>query len=169
LYPNEADMKWSKLLTNLLANASSAILDWTPYQIFSHPASCQVEILQIKEAVKVMGHYHYRVINLPSTPLKLLINIICYFPFKLSQFVLMRFVGKGRGDKMPSLHIDLSQGKKDSEVDFLNGAVVHFGQKAGIPTPVNDFLNKTLLGIVRGELERDFYRNDPLKLLNSII
>ena len=36
LYPPLRTMKWSKMLTNLLANASSAILDMTPAEIFAH-------------------------------------------------------------------------------------------------------------------------------------
>ncbi|HSO27476.1 MAG TPA: 2-dehydropantoate 2-reductase N-terminal domain-containing protein, partial [Anaerolineales bacterium] len=37
MYSHAVDMKWSKMLTNLLANASSAILDMTPEEIFAHP------------------------------------------------------------------------------------------------------------------------------------
>ena len=36
LYESAKSMKWSKLLTNLLANASSAILDMPPAEIYAH-------------------------------------------------------------------------------------------------------------------------------------
>lgn len=168
LYAHAESMKWSKLLTNLLANASSAILDMTPYEIFSNPYSCQIEALQIKEALQVMKYYHYQVVDLPSTPVRLLIAIIKTLPLKLSQPLLVQFVGKGRGNKMPSLHIDLSQGKKESEVDFLNGAVVRYGEKAGMKIVVNRFLNCTLLQMVSGEINRNSYRHNPQKLWTDI-
>jgi len=37
-YPDPLDMKWSKLITNLLGNAASAILNSTTAGIYSHPA-----------------------------------------------------------------------------------------------------------------------------------
>ncbi len=169
LYQNAESMKWSKLLTNLLANATSAILDLPPYEIFSHPLSCQIEIYQIQEALRVMKSYQYQVVNLPSTPVRFLMMIINNCPFKQSQFILFHFVGKGRGNKMPSLQIDLSQGKSESEVDFLNGAVVRFGEKTGIKSPVNKFLNQTLLSMVRGEIAPDNYRHNPQKLWNTLL
>ncbi|MGB9639544.1 MAG: ketopantoate reductase family protein, partial [Anaerolineales bacterium] len=168
LYAHAESMKWSKLLTNLLANASSAILDFTPYEIFSNPYSCQIEILQIKEALQVMESYHYQVVDLPSTPVRLLMAIIRSLPLKLSQPILVQFVGKGRGNKMPSLHIDLSQGKKESEVNFLNGAVVRYGEKAGVKTTVNQFLKHTLLQMVSGEIAPNIYRHNPQKLWTDI-
>jgi 2-dehydropantoate 2-reductase len=48
LYPSPSDMKWSKMLTNLLANASSAILDMTPSEILSHPGLYRVEVNQLR-------------------------------------------------------------------------------------------------------------------------
>jgi 2-dehydropantoate 2-reductase len=115
-----------------------------------------------------MKYYHYQVVDLPSTPVRLLIAIIKTLPLKLSQPLLVQFVGKGRGNKMPSLHIDLSQGKKESEVDFLNGAVVRYGEKAGMKTVVNRFLNHTLLQMVSGEIDRNSYRHNPQKLWTDI-
>lgn len=168
LYTHPESMKWSKLLTNLLANASSALLDLTPYEIFSNPYSYKIEILQIKEALMVMDHYHYHVVDLPSTPVWLLMAIIRFLPLKLSQPILVQFVGKGRGNKMPSLQIDFAQGKKESEVDFLNGAVVRFGEKAMIKTSVNRFLNQTLLQMINGEIDHSLYRHNPQQLWSDI-
>ncbi len=46
-------------------------------------------------------------------------------------------IGGARGGKLPSLHIDLHAGKRRSEVQWLNGAVVAKGREVGVPTPVN--------------------------------
>jgi len=70
---------------------------------------------------------------------------------------------------MPSLHIDLQSGKGRSEVDWLNGAVVRAGQHAGVETPVNLFLNETLLGLVSKREKHNPFRHDPQGFISSII
>lgn len=70
---------------------------------------------------------------------------------------------------MPSLYLDLTAGKEKSEVEYLNGAVVRFGEQARIPTPVNRFLSQTLINIVRGVIPRQTYQNAPQKLLEDCL
>jgi 2-dehydropantoate 2-reductase len=166
-YGNPAAMKWSKMITNLISNASSAILDMTPGEVISHPGLFRLEIRQLREALNVMAAQGIPVVNLPGVPVLLLSWAIEYLPQMVSQPLLRRSIGAGRGNKMPSFHIDLYNGKTKSEVDYLNGAVVRFGEKYSIPTPVNRFLNETLLGIVEGKIDKKIYAHDPKKLLSA--
>lgn len=53
---------------------------------------------------------------------------------------------------MPSFYIDLHAGRGKSEVEWLNGAVARYDEKAGIPTPVNRVLTDTLMALTRGEI-----------------
>ncbi len=165
LYPNALDMKWSKLLTNLLANASSAILNLPPERIFAHPGLYQLEIEQLREALRVMRACGIRPVDLPKTPVKALAFGAQYLPLSLSRPFLQKAVGGGRGGKMPSFHIDLYAGRGQSEVDYLNGAVVRYGEQAGVPTPVNRLLTETLLALTQGEIPLDTYALQPEKLL----
>jgi 2-dehydropantoate 2-reductase len=165
LYPSAPAMKWSKMLTNLLANASSAILDMTPAEIFAHPGLYKLEIAQLREALAVMDAQQIHVVDLPGTPARLLVWIIRKLPPAVSRPLLVRAVGSGRGGKMPSFHIDLHGGRGQSEVDYLNGAVVRFGERTGVATPVNRLLNETLLGLTRGEIPLKQYSHQPEKLL----
>lgn len=165
LYPHTADMKWSKMLTNLLANASSAILDMPPAEIYAHPGLFQLEKDQFREALAVMRALQIQVVNLPSTPVNLLALAMEKLPAAAARAILARVIGGGRGAKMPSFHIDLHQGRGRSEVEFLNGAVVRFGARVGIPAPANQVLTETLLALTNGELPQDFFRNQPTKLL----
>jgi hypothetical protein len=50
-------------------------------------------------------------------------------------------------------------------VDYLNGAVVRYGEQDGVPTLVNRFLNLTLLKLIAGELPVDYYARQPEKFL----
>jgi len=165
LYSNPASMKWSKLITNLPANASSAILNLTPADIFSNPGLFQMEILQLREALAVMKAQNIPVVDLPGTPVRLFAFAIRSLPFWLSRVILKRAIGSGRGGKMPSFHIDLYSRRGKSEVVYLNGAIADEGEKLGIPTPVNRFLTDTLMALTQGEIPLNTYAQNPTKFL----
>jgi 2-dehydropantoate 2-reductase len=168
MYDRPEDMKWSKMLTNLVANASSAILDMQPAEIFAHPRLFDLEMMQLSEALRVMRAQGVRVVDLPATPVRLLAFAVRYVPPALSRKLLGRAVGGGRGEKMPSLHIDFHSGRDKSEVDYLNGAVVRYGERYDVPTPANRLLNQTLLSLVNGEVPPDSYKRQPEKLLSLL-
>jgi 2-dehydropantoate 2-reductase len=63
----------------------------------------------------------------------------------------------------------LHSGRGQSEVDYLNGAVARYGQKFGIPTPVNDLLNQTLMELTTGQVPLSEYAHQPKKLLNRLL
>jgi 2-dehydropantoate 2-reductase len=168
LYPSAAAMKWSKMLTNLLANATSAILDMTPAEIFSHPGLYRLEIEQLRETLRVMSAQNIAVVDLPGTPVRLLAFAVRRLPTGLSRPLLRNAVQGGRGAKMPSFYIDLKSGRGQTEVDALNGAVRRNGEKLGVPTPVNRLLGETLTALASGELPTVDYARNPEKLLKSL-
>jgi 2-dehydropantoate 2-reductase len=165
LYPNPADMKWSKLMTNLTGNATSAILEMTPGEVFAHPSLVRVEIAQQREVLRVMRTLGVRVTSLPGTPVRLFAFAVTFLPVQLMQPLLARAIGRGRGGKMPSLYIDLQGGSQQSEVTALNGAVAAHGARVGIHAPVNQMLNDTLLKMVQGELPKNYFARQPDKFL----
>jgi 2-dehydropantoate 2-reductase len=167
-YTNPAAMKWSKMVTNLLANASSAILDMTPAQIFAHPGLYHMEIRQLRETLRVMKAQNIPVVDLPSTPVRLLAWAVTALPLAVSRPLIKRSVGAGRGAKMPSFYIDLHSRRGKSEVDYLNGAVVRYGRRFHVTTPANQALNEILLGLTSGQIPLDAYAHQPEKLLDQI-
>jgi 2-dehydropantoate 2-reductase len=164
LYPRAADMKWSKMLTNLIANATAAILDMTPAEVFAHPRLFSLEMAMLREALAVMKAQGIKVVDLPGTPVRALV-LAAKLPAFIASPILAKAVGGGRGGKMPSFHIDLHSGRGQSEVDWLNGAVVRYGEKFGASAPVNRVLNNTLLALTRGEIPLTEFSRQPEKLL----
>lgn len=163
-YPNAKRMKWSKLLTNIVANASSAILGWTPSQVYSHPSAALIEIESLRETVRVMRVIGYSPQNLPGVNVSLLARAI-FLPQRFIRPLLGKIVSEGRGDKKPSLHFDIGRGK--SEVIRLNGAVVQAGSRLGSPTPANRLLTDTLMKLVNNQEDPVRFRNNP-ELLNQL-
>ncbi len=168
LFPKATDMKWSKMLTNLIANATSAILDLSPAEIFANPDLYRLEIQQLRETLAVMQAQDTGVVDLPGTPVRLLAFAVRYLPLAVSRPFLAKAVGGGRGGKMPSFHIDLHSGRGKSEVDYLNGAVVRAGEQAGIPVPVNKLLTETLLKLTNREIPIELFARHPERLLGQL-
>jgi 2-dehydropantoate 2-reductase len=167
-YPNREDLKWSKMLTNLFGNATSAILNWTPSQVFANRDIYSIEVRQIRETLSVMKKMGIRLVNLPGTPIKPLIQIIQHTPLAISQPLSYLAMGKGRGNKMPSFHIDLYLGQTRSEVTYLNGAIVRTAENLGLSAPVNNALTIILENLTSGRIEKSEFKNNPFRLISVI-
>ncbi|MGB8215647.1 MAG: 2-dehydropantoate 2-reductase [Anaerolineales bacterium] len=167
LYSHAADMKWSKVLANLPGSATSAIVDMSPAEVFAHPGLYELEMRMAHEALAVIAAQGAEPVNLPKIPVKALALAMRLPPF-LARPVMTKVVGGGRGGKMPSFHIDLHAGRKKSEVEYLHGAVVRYGEISGIQTPVSRLLTETLLAMVRGEIPIAEFSRQPDKLIGLL-
>lgn len=167
LYNDAASMKWSKMLTNLIANPTSAILDMNAGEVFANKGLYKIEIDMLKECIAVMKAQGFEVVDLPGTPVRAL-AFATTLPLWLSKPLLGRAAGAGRGAKMPSFHIDLHSGRGKSEVEYLHGAVVQAGEKFNVPTPVNKVLTETLLALTNKEFPPDEFAHKPEKLLSKV-
>jgi len=162
-FKDAKSMKWSKLLTNLTTNASSAILGMTPAEILSDSDLFKIEIEQLRETIRVMRALRISVTDLPGTPVKLFAIIVEKFPHLISKMILKKAISGGRGGKMPSFYLDLKSNRKKSEVDYLNGAVVRFGKEANMPAPVNKKLTEVLTQLTLGDIPLLEYDHQPDK------
>ncbi|RJP54446.1 MAG: ketopantoate reductase family protein [Anaerolineaceae bacterium] len=167
LYPDALSMKWSKMLTNLIANPTSAILNMTAAQIFADKKLYKLEIDMLKECLAVMTAMGLEVVDLPGTPVGAL-AFATKLPLWLSKPFLSKAAGSGRGGKMPSFHIDLYSGRGKSEVKYLHGAVVREGKARNIPTPVNQALTETLLALTNKEIALEEFAGKTEKLLSKL-
>lgn len=167
LFADASSMKWSKMLTNLLANPTSAILDMTAREVFQNKELYRLEIEMLRECLAVMEAQGFEVVDLPGTPVRAL-AFATKLPYWLSKPLLSRAAGAGRGGKMPSFHIDLHSGRGKSEVEYLHGEVVRAGEKYNVPTPVNRVLTETLVALTEREIPVEEFAHKPEKLLAKI-
>jgi 2-dehydropantoate 2-reductase len=167
LFDDAHSMKWSKMLTNLLANPTSAILDMTAGEVFMNKDLYKLEIEVLRECLAVMEAQGFKVVDLPGTPVRAL-AFATRLPLWLSKPLVGRAAGAGRGGKMPSFHIDLHSGRGKSEVEYLHGAVMRAGEKFKVPTPVNKVLTETLLALTNKEIPLEEFAHKPEKLLAKI-
>ncbi len=136
-YADWAAMKWSKLLANLVGNATSALLDLDPSTIYGDPRTFPIERRQLLEAVAVMRAMGHAPVSLPGANVGLLLQGLS-LPGPLARPIVARAIGGVRGGKSPSLRLHLrGGGTGPTEVRWLNGAVAEHGARLGVPTPVN--------------------------------
>ncbi|MFO7662010.1 MAG: 2-dehydropantoate 2-reductase [Chloroflexota bacterium] len=166
--PDYRAMKWSKVFLNIMGNATSAILNRSPVEVYSHAGMFDLEMRMLGEMLAVMRRSDIDIINLPGASARPLAHLVSYAPKPLLRLVFTQVIIHGRGDKMPSFQIDLAAGKECSEVVYHNGAVARTGSQVGVATPVNSLLNDVLTGIMTGQVERAEYDGRPERLLSNL-
>ncbi len=82
LYPSAPSMKWSKMLTNLIGNASSAIIGSPPAEVYAHPRMFLLEREMLRECLRVMRGAGISVTDLPGTPVRALALAVERLPVK---------------------------------------------------------------------------------------
>jgi 2-dehydropantoate 2-reductase len=168
IHDDYREMKWSKLLLNILGNASSAILDMSPDEIFDDRRLTKIEKTAFMEGLKVMKALKLHLVDLPGYRIKLISALFWTLPPTLLEIVMSTQKKGARGSKMPSLHIDLASGSSSSEVEVLNGAIAQNAIKLGIPAPVNILFYEILTGMAAGHMSRENFRKKPDKLWETL-
>ena len=164
-YGDYRAMKWSKLILNLTGNATSAILDMPTRETFADQRVFKIEVALLREALAVMRARSIRTVDLPGSPVRLLAFGIRFAPIFVLQRILQPMVAGGRGDKPPSLLVDIRSGKTQSEIDELNGAVVQAGKTIGVKTPVNAALVGVMHDLLEGKADRAEWRRNVDRLV----
>jgi 2-dehydropantoate 2-reductase len=173
-YADAPAMKWTKLLMNMMGNATCAILDEPPPQAFADGRIVDLEIDAWREALAVMAAAGIPALNMDKYPFAILAPLVRYAPKALIRPILRSQIGGARGGKLPSLHIDLHSdkakgGKGRSEVSWLNGAVVRKGREVGVRTPVNQTLADVLGMLVANPGEIGGWRGNHARLLQAAL
>jgi 2-dehydropantoate 2-reductase len=171
--PAAAPMKWSKLLANLMANATGAILDMDADAIYGDPRLFEVERRQLRETLAVMKRLGLRPVALPGAPVPWLARCIA-LPAWLARPILTRIVGGARAGKVPSLRIGVRSVPADAplreptEVAWMNGAVAQTGAEFGIATPVNACLAALVDEVAADPKRRAWFGGHPERLLAEL-
>jgi 2-dehydropantoate 2-reductase len=171
--PAAPPMKWSKLLTNLIANATGAILDMDADSIYRDPELFRVEQRQLLEALAVMKALGLRPVSLPGAAVPWLARGL-RLPAWLGRPIMTRVVGGARGGKAPSLRIHVRSAAPDApcvektEVGWMNGAVARAGGGLGVATPVNARLADLVEDVAGNPERRAWFRGHPERLLAEL-
>ena len=167
LFQDAQSMKWSKLLMNMIGNATSAILAEPPGVTLADHRIANLEIDALREALCVMAAAGIHPLNMEKYPLRTLAPLLRFGPRLLLRPALHRIVGGARGGKMPSLFLDLESGKRGSEVGWYNGAILRKGVEVSIETPVNRLLTETVRQLAAEPHLRAGWRGNFVRLATA--
>lgn len=165
--PDAPAMKWSKLVANLVANATSAILDLPAGEIYADPAGYRIERRQLLEAFAVIRRLGLEPVALPGVDVRLL-RVGLRLPDAVARPVIAGVVGGARGGKDPSLRLHAASGDGRSEVEWLNGAVASAAERLGGRAPVNRALGDLVAEVLADEIRRAWFRRRPDRLLEAL-
>jgi 2-dehydropantoate 2-reductase len=160
-------LKWSKLSLNIIANASCAILNVLPGRLVAFEDVFALEIRAMRECRAVMRALGLQPIDLPRYPVRALQSVIS-LPSPVARAILAGRIAGARGNKPPSLLLDLRAAKGETEVEVLNGAVAAFGRNHGVPTPVNAVFCRVLADIANLPQLWAKYRERPAALAGEV-
>lgn len=160
-------MVWSKLLLNILGNATSAILAMPPAKLYRDARLFATERAAFFEALATMLGSGWFPVGLPGFNVPLLTQVMRLPPW-LGRRLLAGRVGAGRGDKRPSLWVDVDRGRIPTEAGWLNGAVARQAEQLGIPAPFNRKLAELVDQLAADETKRDRFAGNPDALLREL-
>ena len=160
-------LKWSKLVLNMVANASCAILDMLPERLVREDDVFALEIRAIREARATMKALGIAAIDLPRYPVRAFLTIATA-PTPIARAILASRIAGARGEKPPSLLLDLRSEKHKTEVEYINGAVAWAARDAGLGAPVNATLCRILCDIAHMPQLWAKYRERPAALVAEV-
>lgn len=161
-------MKWSKLVGNLLANATSAILDQSPGEVYADPRAYRVERRMLLEAFAVMRFLRLAPVALPGMDVRWL-RLGLRLPDTIGRPVIRRVIAGARGRKDPSLRRHAVSGSGPSEVEWLNGAVDREARRLGRAAPVNRRIADLVANITADPERRAWFRGRPDRLVAEVM
>ncbi len=160
-------LKWSKLALNVVANAACAILDVLPERLVREDAVFALEIRAIREVRATLKALGIAPIDLPRYPVRALLGVAS-LPTPVARAVLGSRIAAGRGEKLPSLLVDMRGAKHRTEVEVLNGAVARAAREAGIAAPVNAAYARILSDVAHMPQLWAKYRERPAALVSEV-
>ena len=106
-------------------------------------------------------------VDLPRYPVRAL-QAVATLPAPLARGILARRIAGARGQKPPSLLLDLRAARNRTEVDYLNGAVAREARAAGVAAPVNAVLARVVSDISHNPQLWVKYRERPEALAAEV-
>jgi 2-dehydropantoate 2-reductase len=133
--PNFAGAQWTKLVVNQI-NALPAITGLSAQDTVADAALLRILTAGMQETVRVAlaTGVRFETIQGLSAPRLRTFSVL---PWRLAQALPRGIVARMGSTPNPGSTLQSIRRGQTTEIDFLNGAVVRAGDRAGVPTPIN--------------------------------
>jgi 2-dehydropantoate 2-reductase len=149
--------RWSKLVTNAMANGMSASTGLVSKAILTNESLRRFGSRLGSEAIRVGQALGYELEEIHHIDPEIIAKAGEGDPAAVREYDEHRLaeVSKaGGGEHRPSMGQDMVKGRR-TEIEFLNGLIVRKGEEIGIPTPANAALVDIVKRVEKGELKPD--------------
>jgi 2-dehydropantoate 2-reductase len=150
--------RWSKLVTNAMANGISACTGLSSGEMVRNFALRSFATKVGSEAIRVGQALGYQLEEINHLDPEIIAKAGEGDP-EAAKFLEDRRLAEanrsgGGGEHRPSMGQDMVKGRR-TEIEFINGLIARKGEEIGIPTPANVALTDIVKRVERGELKPD--------------
>jgi 2-dehydropantoate 2-reductase len=149
--------RWSKLVTNAMANGMSASTGLISKDILLNDTLRRFGARLGSEAIRVgqaLGYELEEVHHIDPEVIAKAGEGDSAATKEYDEHRLQEVKKAGGGEHRPSMGQDMVKGRR-TEIDFLNGFIVRKGEEIGLPTPANAALTDIVKRVEKGELKPD--------------
>ena len=149
--------RWSKLVTNAMANGMSASTGLISRDILRNDALRRFGARLGSEAIRVGQALGYELEDIHHIDPEIIAKAgegDAAATREYDDHRLAEVSKAGGGEHRPSMGQDMVKGRR-TEIEFLNGLIVRKGDEIGIPTPANAALTEIVKRVEKGELKPD--------------
>jgi 2-dehydropantoate 2-reductase len=147
--------RWSKLVTNSMANGVSACTGLSGAAMAQDERIRRFQARLGGEAIRIGEALGYKLEEINHLPPEVIARAGEGDPDAIARFddrVLTQ--PRGSAEQRPSMGQDMAKGRR-TEIEFLNGFVVREGEKVGLAARANERLVDLVKKVERGELKQD--------------
>lgn len=143
--------RWAKLTVNSMANAIAGITGMGSAEMRSNADVFSITLKIAGEALSVAEALGVQVEPVGGIPAKVYLDAVRGVGM---EELRAQWIERGRalGAGRPSFLQDVMKGRR-TEVDYLNGYVVHKGRDVGVPTPMNEAIVAVAKRVEAGKLK----------------
>jgi 2-dehydropantoate 2-reductase len=147
--------RWSKLVTNSMANGVSACTGLSGAQLAQDETIRRFQARVGSEAIRIGQALGYQLEEINHLPPEVIAGAGEGDPAALARYEeRLRTQRRGSAEQRPSMGQDMMKGRR-TEIEFLNGYVVREGEKVGLAARANERLVDLVKKVERGELKQD--------------
>jgi 2-dehydropantoate 2-reductase len=147
--------RWSKLVTNSMANGVSACTGLSGADMAQNETIRRFQARLGAEAIRIGQALGYQLEEVNHLPPGVIVGAGEGEPAALTRYEeRLKTQRRGSAEQRPSMGQDMMKGRR-TEIEFLNGYVVREGERAGIMARANERLVQLVKQVERGELAAD--------------
>ncbi len=133
-------MKWLKLFVNF-NNCIPAVIGKSMQETFADVDMCRLSIMLLKEGLKTVQKANIDLVSLPNFPAER-INGMAAMPIDQAAAIIQKTLTTLSEEPLYGSILQSIMRKRKSEIDYINGEVLHIAKQIKMSAPLNNMIVK---------------------------